>query len=65
MQIGTQAAAIIRYMDGCAEADCHFDLEVLGAAVKELIVCVIMVFAETHKPPQELFFFQIKPSWLK
>lgn len=42
-----QAAAVMHYMDGYAEADCHFDLEVLMAAVKELIVPVIMVFAET------------------
>ncbi len=54
MQISTQGAAIIHYMDGYAEADCHFDLEVLKAPVKELIVCVIMVFAETTSGP---FFF--------
>lgn len=60
MQIGTQATAIIHHMDGYAEAACHFDLRVLRAAVKELIVCVIMDFAETQyktkqKKPQELF----------
>lgn len=59
MQIGAQAAAIMHHMDGYAEADCHFDSEVLRAAVKELIVCVIIVFAEMQKPPQELFFFRL------
>lgn len=55
MQIGTQAAAIMHYMDGYAEADCHYDSKVLRAAVKELIVCVIMVFAETTSGA--FFFF--------
>lgn len=49
MQIGTQAAAIIQYTDGYAEAACHVDLKVLRAVVKELIVCVIMVFTEKKR----------------
>lgn len=36
-------------MYGYSGAD--FDLEGLRAAVKEFIVCVIMVFVETQKPP--------------
>lgn len=34
MQIGTQAVAIMQHVDGSAEAACHFDLNVLRAAVK-------------------------------
>lgn len=48
MQSGTQAAAIINSMDDYAEAEaaCHFDLKVLRVAVKELIVCLIMVWLQ-------------------
>lgn len=56
MQIGTHDAAIMHYTDGYADADCHFDLEVLRAAVKELIVRVIMVFAETTTSGTVFFF---------
>lgn len=43
-------------MEGFAEADCHFDLEVLKAVVKELIVRVIVVLLETQKTTSGTFF---------